>query len=251
MWAMFVGKQLLVVFLRQQKYKYMDTLLFLLIYLLMIVIATITIKGFYDITRGRWVTNEKDEKVWTGKLFNFWHKYWQQHTEKIIFYKNEMFRHKWKKIKEFLPDSDIFEFNGNSIEIYLTKNEYKEFQIFAKEKGVNITVRELEHSDFRNPVYPANTLISIFDTVKIYKFSEYLRDPLGLCITCFASVYGSLMWVAFYNILQVFWVKTSSHTLALFFEVPMYIKVAYWVIFCLSLAATLTATDLLTEKLKR
>jgi hypothetical protein len=65
---------------------------------------------------------------------------------------------------------------------------------------------------------------------------EIIADPLALCITCFASVYGTLMWIFWYQVSKEFNQAYPTEVITAFLALSLKLKIALWIVFCMSLA---------------
>lgn len=199
---------------------------FLITYVLFLLVSAFAINGWYNITRGRWEIAPDGSKKWVGKIFNFWGKLLQQHTEEIQYYTNEEFLKEFAKIKEFFKEDDILQLVSNGA-IVKSMNPKKAAFLFsyAQKLGLNISIAEQEEG----PENRGGTAITIFKVIMNYKIPYLLRYPLGECLSCMASLYGTICWVFFYYLL-----RDSGHIFLN--ELSFIFKVGLWVIFLVSLS---------------
>ncbi len=199
----------------------------LLLYFLMIVLTSIFINGFYNITRGRWIYKPDSNKEWVGKIFSFWSKLLQHHKVNILFYKGGEFYKQVTKLKEFFSDTDIIEILDNAIIVNKMEAKTLElFKVFAASNDILFTSRE----------YGNGRLISVYKEEIEYTIPNYVRAPLGECLACMSSFYGTLCWIIWYQItVQVSDINitdVSATLLGLSFSA----KVVMWVFFCISIS---------------
>lgn len=203
----------------------MFMLSFILLFMLFLVVSSFTIVGWYNVTRGRWETQPDGTKKWVGKIFNFWGKFLQQHTETIEYYENEEFLKEFAKIRDFFKDDDIHEFAKNGV-IAKTMNPKKAAYLFiyALRAGVNISLTEQEEKEG----HKGGTSVTIYKEIYNYKIPYLLRYPLGECLSCCASFYGTICWLFFYNILVQLQAVPEGLTL--------FSKIGLWAVFILALS---------------
>lgn len=198
---------------------------FILQFVLFLVVSAIAINGWYNVTRGRWEIAPDGSKKWVGKIFNFWGKFLQQHTEEIQYYTNEQFLNEFAKIREFFKDDDIYQIVSNGVIVKpMIPKKATLFYSFAQSKGLNVSLNEQE----KGPENSAGTAITIFKVIFHYKLPYLLRYPLGECVSCMASIYGTISWIFFYNIL--------SQTDSILMGFSLISKIGLWAIFILSLS---------------
>ena len=198
---------------------------FLIIYVLFLLVSALAINGWYNITRGRWEIAPDGSKKWVGKIFNFWGKFLQQHTEEIQYYTNEEFLKEFAKIKEFFKEDDILQVVSNGV-IVKPMNAKKAafFFTYAQRLGLNVSIADQEKGDEN----AAGTAITIFKVIFDYKIPYLLRYPLGECLSCMASIYGTICWLFFYMIL--------SQNESILIGFSLISKIGLWMIFILSLS---------------
>ena len=199
---------------------------FFSLFIVLLVISALAINGWYNITRGRWETGPDGSKKWVGKIFNFWGKFLQQHTSGIEYYTNDEFLKEFSKIREFFKDDDIHEIVSNGI-IAKSMNAKKAALLFtyARKMGVNISLTDQPETEG----HKSGTAVTIYKEIFKYKIPYWLRYPLGECLSCAASFYGTICWIFFYYLL-----KDSGYTFLS--ELSFVFKAGLWVIFLVSLS---------------
>lgn len=205
---------------------------FILLYSLLICLTALFINGWFAITRGRWEFKADGTKYWTGKIFNKFHYWLQRHEVKWENYTGNEWMKIFSKFKPFFNDSQIIGFDTNYVLVKkMTERQASLLYIYALDKGLNIRIEEPKEN---NP--EKNMIITAFKEIHIYKMPELLRDPLGMCITCMSSVYGTLAWI--------FWLLLAKHintihpstSVTVFLEMSWIFKTGLWVLFCIALA---------------
>ncbi len=207
-----------------------------------IVLASIVINGWYAITRGRWEENPDGTKYWTGKIFNKFHYWLQRHTVSKVYYKDKGFFKEFAKIRGFFKPEHIVEFFDTGVVVQaMSKQVMSLLVIHAAEKGVNLTVRDHD---------AGKMIISLFKEVKEYKLHYMVRDPLGECITCMASFYGTLSAIFFYQIAVLFNHRYPTEAINALIEMPTVSKILLVIYFCISLAWMNEFINNINQKLK-
>jgi len=205
---------------------------FILFYGVLIFLSALIINGFFSITRGRWELNPDGTKYWTGKIFKGYHKWLQRHTVEHIPYGNDEWLKIYFQLKSYFQDKDILTvFENGMVVKKMDELRTTTFFAFALAKGIKVNLKTAPGENKE-----ANLIIAAYKPVNKYKLPEWIRDPLGDCITCMASVFGTLLWV--------FWLLLATHinavyptkTLILFLSIGVGYKMVLWVFFCFSLA---------------
>jgi hypothetical protein len=163
---------------------------FLISYVLLLAIGPVIIIGWYAITRGRIEYQTDGTAYQTGKLFKGWHFFWTAHKTKDVRLGGQSLILALLKLQRELPIKDWhFEVHrGNQFKVFGT--DVSELQ----KNGLQI-----QHLCNARLVILEGEKFGLVGTQKIYKFPEWLRDPLSECPTCMASVYGSLIyWIVVY-----------------------------------------------------
>lgn len=218
---------------------------FILLFVSVLFLSAIWNNGFFAITRGRWVINQDDSRTWTGKIFSFWHKFLQQHKTELRPYQNHEWFKKYFELRTFFKDGEIVTIFTNAMGVKRMDDiKLKNFKAFALSKG-------LETDIIDNPDNSATYLIAAYKEVKIYKFPYWFRDPLGECITCMASLFGTACWIFWYYAavnVQAYYPTPAVHALI---EMPLIGKIGLWVFFCISLAYLNELFANINDKLKK
>jgi hypothetical protein len=204
---------------------------FIFLFIMLLIVSSIFINGWFAITRGRWEVKADGSKVWVGKIFNFWHKFLQQHTMEVEYYIGDEFMKQFCKIRDYFKDDEVVKFFNTAV-VVKTMNEKKVAFLFsyAALKGVQLSVGDYKESNNNEMI------ISIYKEVPKYKYPYWITDPLGLCITCLSSVYGTLIWIFWVMLAKDINALYCTKTIAMFIALSFWYKAALWVIFCMSLA---------------
>lgn len=204
----------------------------MMLFAMMLLLSSLFINGWYNITRGQWHIKPDGTKYWDGKIFSGYSKFLQRHTEEIKYYlANELLK-EFAKIKPFFTNSndEIIEFYADAIVIKKMDEKKQGFLLsYAVSHGVEISVRTFEKE-------PNKMLLSIYTKVKKYKIPNWAQRPLGECLACMSSVYGTLCWFVLYAIAQQVQNIYPTDSVRLFIEMPLLSKGILWIAFCITLA---------------
>lgn len=199
----------------------------LLLFTLTLLLSSIFINGFYNITRGQWVAQPNGSKKWVGKIFSFWSKLLQNHTVKKEFYKGNEFYKQVAILQEFFAENEIIEVLESGVVVEkLGHKRMPLFEVFAASKNILFTIRD----------YGSGKIISVYTEQKEYTFPNLIRAPFGECLACMSSAYGTICFFGWYNLasaIQYFYPTKSVEALL---SINMGWKVFLWVTFCISLA---------------
>lgn len=205
---------------------------FILFYLVLILLSGLIVNGFFAITRGRWELNPDGTKYWTGKILKGYHKWLQRHTVEHIPYGNDEWLKIYFQLKSYFQEKDILTvFENGMVVKKMDELRTTTFFAFALSKGIKVNLKTAPGENREQ-----NIIIAAYKTVNKYTLPELLRDPLGECITCMASVFGTLLWV--------FWLFLANHinsfyptpVLTVFLGIGFGFKILLWILFCVILA---------------
>jgi len=205
---------------------------FILFYGMLLLLAAFICNGWYSITRGWWAVNPDGTKVWKGKVFNKFHYWLQRHTVKTVAYSGE----EWLKIlfqlKSFFADKDIISISENYL-LIRPMDEIKTtmFFAFAASKGVKVNVNIMPGDSKEKAM-----MIVAYQEVKSYILPDLIRYPLGECLSCMSSLYGTLVWFCLMPI--VFSAENIYSTAAtrIFTALNFPAHILLWVFFCIILS---------------
>ena len=205
---------------------------------LKLILSAIFIVGFYLITRGEWITKPDGSKEWVGKIFSFWSKFLQQHTIKRLYYSGDEWVKKMSELMHFFDDNDIIEVFDNGVVIQkMTKKRLGLLRYFCEQRNILFTYKE----------YGSGILINVYKEEKQFKIPFWISAPLGECITCVSSVWGSVMFV--------FWWVISKYTDVEYYNIlssmPIPLFIFFWASFCISLAFMNEILFYLNDRLKK
>lgn len=81
----------------------------------------------------------------------------------------------------------------------------------------------------------------------IIKLPKWLYKPLGGCITCLSSIFGTICWLFWYHIISL----TDSNESSILTGFPLIVKIGLWIFFCVSLAWANEIIFIINHKLKQ
>lgn len=205
----------------------MSFALFIGVFFVILFIGSLAVTGWYFITRGEIKTLEDGvTKKKTGKVFKGWYFYWTRtkpEKKKVYFDEAHLF-------DLFIKMKPKFHAGGNNFDIVLEGRAFKiknatkwQEEIRWSEMAYDVKFIEMSPGEWK-----------VYKEYDDYVFPYWVRDPIAVCATCFASIYGSL----FYWPVMWFLPKDNIFTWA---TSPFLAAVIFWGIFCFSLSVINTA----------
>jgi len=205
---------------------------FILVYASLLILAAFICNGWYSITRGWWDVQPDGKKVWKGKIFNKFHYWLQRHMIELIPYSNEEWLKVFFQLKAFFKETDILSIGENWV---LVKNMNEKnttlFFAYAASKGIKVKIDIMEGENKER-----NMMIAAYKPVNKYLLPDLIRYPLGECLSCMSSVYGSLIWFIWVAIIFNVEKVHSSAASGIFVSLSVISHIALWVFFCLILS---------------
>jgi len=190
----------------------MDFLIFITAYFILLIIASLTMTGWYAITRGRIEYNPDGTTYRTGKLFKGWSFFWTQHKALLVNLRGKRLVDLYVKLKDDGAGVDGFDCAD---EEYLVFEDLSREKICYIQSKYNIILLQHLQADH----------YQVMVTDKIYIFPEWVRDPLSECPWCMASVYGSLIWWVSYFL--------GMYKIFVWSDYPAIAPQLLWVSFCI------------------
>jgi len=207
----------------------------------MLMISGVAINGFFAITRGEWITRPTGEKIWVGKVFSFWSKFLQRHElVPYIYAGNELYKILAQHVSSFFNEGEIFDIKEASILIGPISDIRKKLLI-----GI-LSKHDIEVKFETSNIWEEVTFIK---KVKKFNIPFWITAPLGECITCLSSFWGTVCWLFWYQV--VLSMQTTSYEAAMFMELPSGVKILMWIFFCISLAYVNEILFFINNKLKQ
>lgn len=219
---------------------------FVLLFILILFTSGIFINGWWNITRGRWEITPNGKKVWVGKIFNFWHKFFQQHIEVEEYYTGIQFYKKYFIIENEIKATNASKIviQGESTLIYgLSEHDFYQLKAKIENIGIHVNASFYKENDFLS--------LKIYRLNKVYRLPELIRDPLAECITCFSSFYGVLSWIFWYQVGFEINKHYPTEMMSSFISTSFFFKVILMCFFCISLACVNELIYNANNKLKK
>lgn len=211
---------------------------FFVYYLMALLIGGLAITGWFNVTRGKWEVLPNGHKVWKGKLFSGWQRFWEQETcMKKVYYAGDQLRNLMAAIEPVFGLTNTksqvgaktyghtYQFSESAMCLVVdieTKVKIVERFFIYKAGNPNMGILVKEHQ--------GEYYIFFYKTIKNYFFPEWVRMPLASCIHCFSSIYGTLAWFIL--------VALTNHTHSAYGteNIPTVISVTLWLPYILSLS---------------
>lgn len=191
---------------------------FFITYFLLLIFGAIFCNGWHLITRGEIEILPNGEKKKVGAIFKWWALFWEHKTGKeLIDYKGKELLKIFKTIQQAAKQngySGKFTYNTEHIEV--DANIQKLIPFIENDSKYTVTYLTKE----------PRIVISREDDV--YLFPEWIRSPTSACVTCYSSIYGSIIFWSFILLYKedLFTIFTNEK-FALFLT---------WILYCIALA---------------
>lgn len=206
---------------------------FFIVYFLLLAFGGIICTGWHSITRGFEKTLPDGSKKKVGKLFKGWYFFWFQKKEVLrIHYSGDALFAIFSKFRPYYsgiykPFISCVGHEGCSNMSMLVDYTFLDaIPLLRSTFDINFIVKVGNDK--------GEYIVFVYGEEPVYRFPEWLRDPLAGCVTCYASIYGSVIFWTFYAL-----AKTSSlgDVCQLWVEM-MYSGTVFlvWVAYCISLA---------------
>lgn len=158
-------------------------LIFISAYFLLMIVGSLSITGWYAITRGRIEYNAFGTPYRTGKIFKGWHFFWTQHKLEPQSLEGKRLVDLYVKMKDNNVNISGFDCALKQYLVFENLSLVDRCYLQAKYDIMLIPFNDLNSSEYEVVVYE-----------KIFRFPELVRDPISECPTCLASVYGTIIW---------------------------------------------------------
>jgi len=209
----------------------MSTLQFLLTFLVLAVISSGAIVGWFQVTRGEWTITPDGKWKKTGMIFKYWSLFFEQYRKtRPLYYKDQALKDKYDFLRKVHPIiADKIGWQPNRLYINPTcKITSKERKLAEDCLLVNIEEKEVSLG--------IDWYLWIDDP--IYDWPEWIQKPLSSCPPCMSGPYGTAIWLAFLKLQRDAFVWT---------DFPLLSKICFYIIFLLTLAC---ANSFIAQKLK-
>jgi hypothetical protein len=212
----------------------LNIILFMVAYLLMLIIGTLTVAGWFFITRGSTEILPNNNLLRKGKIFKGWFFFWMQekHERSRIYYTGAQLRILVNEFKSQLRDK----YNECAVTVHDASIDLRDMDPNNRKNMLAKLEAELQIKfSFKGYTDEGKTIasFSIYKEFIQYRFPEWVRHPLAQCATCFSSIYGSLFyWIVIHFL---------GEDLYSWARLPILAMLFFWVVFCLSLSVSITA----------
>lgn len=191
---------------------------FLVTFLLLLFTASFFCSGWYVVTRGYYVKTP-DEKIKTeGMIFGFWERFFEAKVSvKKVFYLGDEALKKFNHLLYLKPSTVSIlglKITENGFVLY---NSINDQYILEIEKLLDCKVK----------VFYEQKYIMFYKEEDVYRFPELVRMPVSQCPICYASFYGSAIYLSFLSIQKHCFDWTFNKNIAYF---------VFYIIFIVSLA---------------
>jgi hypothetical protein len=204
----------------------MELFTFIELFLILILIGTLTVTGWFFITRGRKEMLPDGTLISKGKIFKGWFFFWTRTKGKeVVFYKGDQIVQLYRLYQ--------IEYPGNPYNLHSGGNSFI-VGIRDRDRYLSLLKNDLPQIEERLgcKIDLKQEVLSLYKLYDRYVFPWWVRDPLAVCSTCFASIYGSIFYWS---------VILLANDLFAWTEHIFFAKIFFWVAFCLSLAVCNTA----------
>lgn len=196
----------------------MNTLQFLFSFLVLSIISSGAIVGWFLSTRGSWEITPDGKWEKTGMIFKYWSLFFEQYRKtKTVYYSGVGLQEKFEFLKKVHP------------KIVTGRLQYDQSRIWAHSDHV-ITPAELA---LIKDALQCDIAVGLEDELilsiqkPVYDWPEWIQKPLSSCPTCLAGPYGTVIWLVFLKLQRDAFVWTDS---------PILAKVAFGMLFLLTLS---------------
>ena len=198
----------------------MNTLQFLLTFLVLTVISSGAIVGWFLSTRGEWTITPDGKWKKTGMIFKYWSLFFEQcRKTKTVYYAGAGLREKMELLGKVHPQIAALLEDKNDSVYLLSKDDLTAGQLGLIKDcllcGIEVVGKR----------------IKFFAQEPVYDFPEWVQKPLSSCPTCLAGPYGTAIWLVFLKLQRDAFAWTDS---------PILAKVAFGMFFLLCLATSNT-----------
>jgi len=191
---------------------------FIVTYFGLVFATSFFILGWYTLTRHT-LRLHPDGNVWShGYVFSWWSEFWEQVVDqKKQYYQKDALSERYGMIVRERPS------------LGMALIPFEERMSFQIEDGYTLTEKEQEYLQSISAGYEIKDgrILFLYELDPVYRFPEWVREPVSSCPVCMASVYGSVFWFLFNWLLPSF-LSVSSH--------PVAAKWLIWPLFCITVS---------------
>jgi hypothetical protein len=163
----------------------MSLLEFFLAFLILTVISSGAIVGWYQSTRGRWYITPGGKWKTTGMIFRYWSLFFEQYQ------KTKWVKYEAAGLKEKF-DLLFKTHTGVALKLNLTDGVLKKtpFEMTSTDLAV------IEQALLCRADWEGDELVLTVEE-PVYLFPEWIEKPLSSCPTCMSGPYGTTIWLVF------------------------------------------------------
>lgn len=173
---------------------YIEQLISFFAYLLfvfaMVYLSSLVICGWYASTRGKTIIKADGTEQKTGYIFKFWYYLWSYSKGKI------KIRYQGKALQSL-----IYHMKNQTGFDMIVQEDGHSFITVAEFKGKSAFLEDQYKVEFAILQVPQGYLVTVYDIEEDYFFPDAVRDVMMQCITCHASIYGSIFFWVLYAII--------------------------------------------------
>lgn len=192
--------------------------------------------GFYAITRGQWIDKPDGTRKKVGKIFKSWWFFWMQEKgDKIkIYYMGYDLQRISREAANIGDLTFLGGFEG-SIDYRLKERNSENDLINLKirlQESLGVKVELITKSD-------GSINIRFYEDEPNFLFPDWVRDMTAGCITCHASIYGTIFFVSFHSLVR----EEILHNVVYGWVNPIFVIptiIATWIAYCFSLSYIMT-----------
>lgn len=170
---------------------------FFIIFFLLTIFGALVINGWFLASRGEIEIQPDGTEKKIGAIFKAWQIFWEQKygVPELIQYKGKQLYDLKREIIQTAKQEgyagtflfmDEFILSTNDIKPYIPQIEYQ-----IKDLKIHCYRNEPEVIHDKSS---ASCRLTLFKKEDVYLFPEWIRTMIASCITCHASVYGSLIF---------------------------------------------------------
>lgn len=207
----------------------MSILEFLLVFIMLVLIGSGAIVGWFIVTRGQWEVTPDGKWKKTGMIFKYWSLFWEQYRKtKLISVAGEGLTQRYDLLKKTFPSiAQKFLHMGGGLKL----KDGNMGSISGSE------VKQMEDLLLCKITWFQDTALLRMEE-PAYDWPEWIQKPFSSCPTCMAGPYGSVIWLVFLKL------QRGAFGWA---DYPIFAKFAFGCLFLLTLALCNTY---LKQKLK-
>lgn len=197
---------------------------FCTLFLFFLVAGSLSVTGWFFITRGEEIVLEDGTKKRNGKIFKNWYFFWtkQKPCKKKIYFDENHIAVLLAEIKSYFYAEGLTHISRVGRTVMIVKPELFYDQMKLIEKNYQIRFFDKGGGQY-----------AIYKEYPNYVYAYWVKDPLAVCATCFSSIYGSIFyWSLVALVKKPLFTWSGSPALAAIF---------FWIAFCFSLSVLNTA----------